>query len=111
MQSGICTSPLGGEGLIGYWNFNDGSDATIEDLTEMGTMVHCLIQVLGIGAQLDNNPLCLGSENVDSVVVSLPFFIVQSWMSQWAMIGLFKIILMEQTMHIRSHYQLKRTFM
>ena len=77
LQSGICTSPLGGEGLIGYWNFNDGSDATIEDLTgngNNGTLSNSGTGDWGLDA-FDNNPLCLGSgECVDSVVVSLPFF-------------------------------------
>ena len=77
LQSGICTSPLGGEGLIGYWNFNDGSDATIEDLTgngNNGTLFNSGTGDWGSDA-FDNNPLCLGSgECVDSVVVSLPFF-------------------------------------
>ena len=77
LQSGICTSPLGGEGLIGYWNFNDGSDATIEDLTGNGN--NGALSNLGTGDwgidAFDNNPLCLGTgECVDSVIVSLPFF-------------------------------------
>ena len=77
LQSGICTSPLGGEGLIGYWNFNDGSDAAIEDLTGNGN--NGALSNLGTGDwgsdAFDNNPLCLGTgECVDSVIVSLPFF-------------------------------------
>jgi len=77
LQSSTCTSPLGGKGLIGYWNFNDGSDAIIEDLTgngNNGTLFNAGTGDWGLET-LDNNPLCLGSrECVDSVVVSLPFF-------------------------------------
>ena len=77
LQNRLCNSPLGVEGLIGYWNFNDGSDVTIEDLTGNGN--NGTLSNLGIGGwgndALDNNPLCLGTgECVDSVIVSLPFF-------------------------------------
>ena len=59
-------------GLIGYWNFNDGSDATIEDLTGNGN--NGALSNLGTGDwgldAFDNNPLCLGTgECVDSVSI------------------------------------------
>ena len=77
LQGGMCTSPLGGEGLLGYWNFNDGNDATISDLTgngNEGTLTNLGTGYWDVDA-FENNPLCLGSgECVDSVIVSLPFF-------------------------------------
>ena len=77
LQGGMCISPLGGEGLLGYWNFNDGNDATISDLTgngNEGTLTNLGTGFWDVDA-FENNPLCLGSgECVDSVVVSLPFF-------------------------------------
>ena len=77
LQNGLCNSPLGAEELIGYWNFNDGSDVTIEDLTgngNNGTLSNFGIGGWGVDALL-NNPLCLGTGVcVDSVIVSLPFF-------------------------------------
>ena len=77
LQNGLCNSPLGAEELIGYWNFNDGSDEVIEDLTgngNNGTLSNFGIGGWGVDALL-NNPLCLGTgECVDSVIVSLPFF-------------------------------------
>ena len=57
----------------------------------------------------ENNPLCLASgECVDSVIVALPFFHSSTLDESMGMIGLSKIILMEQTMHTRSHWKLRR---
>ena len=61
---------LGGDGLLGYWNFNDGNDATISDLTGNGN--NGSLSNLGTGYwdidAYENNPLCLVSgECVDSV--------------------------------------------
>ena len=77
IQSDMCNSPLGGVGLLGYWNFNDGNDVTISDLTGNGN--DGTLSVTGDGYwdadAYEDNPLCLGSgECVDSVIVSLPFF-------------------------------------
>ena len=76
LQNFMSNCPLGETGLIGYWNFNDGDDDTIEDLTDSGndgTLVNN-----GEGdwdSDVHDDPLCLGSGAcVDSVVITLPFF-------------------------------------
>ena len=99
LQNGLCNSPLGAEELIGYWNFNDGSDEVIEDLMgngNNGTLSNFGIGGWGVDALL-NNPLCLGTgECVDSVIVSLPFFHSSTLDQSMEMIGPSKIIRMEQ---------------
>ena len=77
LQNVMCNSPLGNDGLIGYWNFNDGNDATISDLTGAGN--DGTLSNSGNGYWdsdvYEDNDLCVGSgECVDSVIVSLPFF-------------------------------------
>jgi len=76
LQNFMSNCPLGETGLMSYWNFNDGDDDTIDDLTDSGndgTLVND-----GEGdwdSDVHEEPLCLGSgECVDSVIVSLPFF-------------------------------------
>ena len=76
LQNFMSSCPLGETGLMSYWNFNDGDDDTIDDLTDSGndgTLVNN-----GEGdwdSDVHEDPLCLGSgECVDSVIVSLPFF-------------------------------------
>jgi len=77
LQSVMCNSPIGDDGLIGYWNFNDGNDATITDLTGSGNDGTLTNSGEGYWDSdvYEDNDLCLGSgECVDSVIVALPFF-------------------------------------
>ena len=76
LQNFMSNCPLGETGLIGYWNFNDGDDDTIEDLTDSGNDGTLVNNGEGDwGSDVHDDPLCLGSGAcVDSVVVSLPFF-------------------------------------
>ena len=77
LQNVMCNSPLGDNGLIGYWNFNDGNDDLITDLTGNGNGGTLSNNGAGYwdADVYENNDNCLGAgECVDSVVVSLPFF-------------------------------------
>ena len=77
LQTVMCNSPIGSPGLIGYWNFNDGNDATITDLTGNGNDGTLTNSGSGYwdADVYGNNDICLGSGAcVDSVIAALPFF-------------------------------------
>ncbi len=77
LQTVMCNSPIGTPGLIGYWNFNDGNDATITDLTGNGNDGTLTNSGSGYwdADVYGNNDICLGSGAcVDSVIAALPFF-------------------------------------
>ncbi|SVC83236.1 uncharacterized protein METZ01_LOCUS336090, partial [marine metagenome] len=77
LQTVMCNSPIGSPGLIGYWNFNDGNDATITDLTGNGNDGTLTNSGSGYwdADVYGNNDICLGSGAcVDSVIAAIPFF-------------------------------------